>query len=390
MAPNKKIFVVISGRDDTSKGLYYDWQEVKDHVQGVKKSSGIRILWKSFEGANREDAAKEYWHEHHSTSPTCHRRPTSSNTSGSRDQDRGRDRRRSSSRERERLSQDRASHVTSPRDRPRSRSAQKSTSYRDRPRGRSARSQHTEDFSQDDRKSSRNSPRARDSSRPRNSSREKDYSDRPRTRELSRARESSRTRTPSWDDQRSSSSGLIPDPFNTVANRFPGSRHNPDPKLYQHWRKNSVAPEPAFGEPGTFWAEHYLQLRLRKLEHLRQQLPSPPGRKPTGSSIVTERWCDDNSIPIPTDLVDREYKLTTETYRKVLYTESWSDKEKYIVEYIETVDGQRDFTLNHMSDVIYQCVTRQTFLLSKNAADVEQLFVSQSIQKSLFEQNQRL
>ena len=60
------------------------------------------------------------------------------------------------------------------------------------------------------------------------------------------------------------------------------------------------------------------------------------------------------------------------------------------MKYIETVDGQRDYILQHTSDVTYQCVSRQTQLLRKNKADVEPLVVSQLIQKSLFQQNQRL
>ena len=396
----KKIFVVISGRDSTSKGIYYDWQDCKDHVQGVKKSTGIRVLWKSFDGVNREDAAREYWHEHHSTPPTIHRsapvsasQGSSSSTtrSSSRDWDRDRDRHRSTSRE--------ISSST------RGRSARKSNSPSDKPRGRSTRGQHNNDFSRDNRNPSRDeffrdnrnpsreSSSTRESPRSRHSSRTQDeFSGRSRTRDTSRTRDSSRTRTPSWEDSRQSSSSLVPEPFNTVANRYPGDRQNPNPLLYQHWQENSTASAHTFAEPGSHWAEQYLQLRLRRLEHLRRQLPSPPGRKPAdnSSSIVTERWCDDSSIPIPTDIVDREFKLATETYRKILYTESWTTKEQYIVEYIESVDGQHDFTLQHMSDVIYQSVHRQTTLLQKNKADVEQLVVSQSIQKQLFEQNQRL
>ena len=381
MAPNKKIFVLISGRDEQCQGIYYDWNEVKHHVQGIKKSTGVNLLWKSFEGPNREEDAREYWFEHHSTHPTIHRRSTDQTPTRNSSQSSS-----TSSRDRSPRNSTRTSQNT--------RSLNTRSLSRDRDRVRDSRQSSSRDRSPDH---SQGRTCSRDRARGRSKREQSPHRDthRSQTRESSRTRDTSRTRATSCDDSRQSSSASIP--YNTVANRLPSNRNNPDPHLYQHWKESSdrsVAPILEELELGTHWAEPYLQLRLRKLERLRHQLPSPPahGRDSTrlNSPILTDRWCDENSIPIPTDIVDREYKLTTESYRRILYTESWDEKDTHIVKYIETVDGQRDFALQHLCDVTYQCVSRQTLLLRKNATDVEQLEASQDIQKSLFEQNQRL
>ena len=67
--PSKKVFVVIAGRTSESPGLYYEWEDVKTHIQGVKQSSGINIVWKSFDGARRDEDAKKYWYKHNTTPP---------------------------------------------------------------------------------------------------------------------------------------------------------------------------------------------------------------------------------------------------------------------------------------------------------------------------------
>lgn len=121
------------------------------------------------------------------------------------------------------------------------------------------------------------------------------------------------------------------------------------------------------------WAEHYLQQRLRQLDHLRKNLPAP--------DRTTETQSDQNETLTPTDLIHREIKLTTEYYRNLLYAQSWDAKDKCIRQYTETVDNRRDFSLQSTSDITFQHASRHTNLLRKNKADVEQLVVSQSIQK---------
>jgi hypothetical protein len=61
---SKKIFVIISGRDEDSPGLYHSWKTAQDHIQGIKKSSGTIVLWESFEGKHKESDALLYWHSH--------------------------------------------------------------------------------------------------------------------------------------------------------------------------------------------------------------------------------------------------------------------------------------------------------------------------------------
>ena len=86
----------------------------------------------------------------------------------------------------------------------------------------------------------------------------------------------------------------------------------------------------------------------------------------------------------------QESKLATDTHQRILDTNSWEIKGKYITQHIGTVDGQRDSTLKSLGEATYQCINRHADLLRQNKASAEQLEVSQSIQKNLFEQNQRL
>ena len=96
--PSKKIFVVISSRTKKSPGLYSDWTTVQHEIQGIKKAAGIRLVWKSFEGTNREEDALDYWHSHHEEAPTIHssepsssRRPRSPSREPARGRSKSRD-----------------------------------------------------------------------------------------------------------------------------------------------------------------------------------------------------------------------------------------------------------------------------------------------------------
>jgi hypothetical protein len=98
----------------------------------------------------------------------------------------------------------------------------------------------------------------------------------------------------------------------------------------------------------------------------------------------------DNSIPVPTAIVDSEYKLTADTYRRILYASSWNEKDTLIQKYCDVIDAQRDANLQHTSDVTYQCVTRHSTLQRQTQTDVVKLQTSQILNKKLHEQNLRL
>ena len=66
---SKKIFVVITGRDVTSPGIYASWRSASSHIQGIKKISGIIVEWHAFEGAHRETESLLYWHSHYKEPP---------------------------------------------------------------------------------------------------------------------------------------------------------------------------------------------------------------------------------------------------------------------------------------------------------------------------------
>ena len=57
---SKKIFVVITGRNEDSADIYSSWKEVQHHIQGVKKSSGTVVEWESFEGIHKDSDALLY------------------------------------------------------------------------------------------------------------------------------------------------------------------------------------------------------------------------------------------------------------------------------------------------------------------------------------------
>jgi hypothetical protein len=401
MAPSKKIFVVVSGKSKDSPGFYYDWGDAKDQIHGIKKAAGVTLRWKSFDGSRREEDAREYWFEHHSSSPINRSEATTDRSTRSSRRSKSPDNR---NRSRQRSPRCQRSPHSPSRDRAPSRGS------RDRSRERGRHSSETRETRRKslsrDRVSTRESPRHESSSEsPRTSSRDRKKSPRasPRYRESPRgstrdrhSRSTSRSDIEIDRESREYQNQSWHSPYDIIDRRL-GSQ-NPNPDLYQNWiqPKDDVPKDRSSPTQDTHWAETYLNLRLRKLKHLRHQLPGPPLKKNGTSdsdlsqSVVNDKWCDDNSVPIPTDLIDKEYKLTTETYRNILYAENWSDKERLILTYIEIVDTQRDFSLQHMSDVTFQCVHRHSKLLRKNLTDVEQLVTSQSIQTRLFQQNQRL
>jgi hypothetical protein len=121
---------------------------------------------------------------------------------------------------------------------------------------------------------------------------------------------------------------------------------------------------------------------MTQLQQARHELPIPP------SSILATPGDVKNQLP--SDLVDRQYKLTTDAYRRILYTDSWITKDKFIRQYMETVDTTRDTSVQHLGEVHCKLIKRHNLLQRKNKEDVEQLAASQSIQTSLFQQTQRL
>jgi hypothetical protein len=95
-------------------------------------------------------------------------------------------------------------------------------------------------------------------------------------------------------------------------------------------------------------------------------------------------------VPVATELIDLQYKQTTEYHRRILYIDSWHLKDKYISQYIEAIDSKRDSNLQQLVEANLKLVKRYNELLRKNTTDVEQLAASQSIQTRLFQQTQRL
>ena len=73
---SRKIFVVITGRDESSPGIYSSWKLAQSHIQGIKKTSGITVEWDSFEGAQRDTESLLYWHSHYKEPPQYYQSPT--------------------------------------------------------------------------------------------------------------------------------------------------------------------------------------------------------------------------------------------------------------------------------------------------------------------------
>ena len=351
--PTKKVFVVITGRDATSPGIYQSWESASPHIQGVKKSSGVKVLYRSFEGPNRQEDAEDYWREHQlppredsyprrgdrvssRASTRCKTVPTSVPRQSRRTARPASDRSRSNSHD----------------------DRHESTRNRERsPRGRS----HT-------------SHRSREPSRTRRSSSPREHS-RPRNPSQESSSVQSHPARHFTDDRRS---------FNSDHDSWNQDYDAPRSSRDENFVPNSSASDRHHLE--THWTEGYLQQRLLEIQHARHQLPTTP----TVLLATLATSCDDTFATSPADIVDRQYKLTLETYRRILYTDSWSTKDKYFHQYIQTVDDQRDKNLQSICTVHTKVVKNHNILQRKNKVGATELVASQSIQTSLFQQNQRL
>jgi hypothetical protein len=136
------------------------------------------------------------------------------------------------------------------------------------------------------------------------------------------------------------------------------------------------------------WGEGYLKNRMRDLKNLRINLPSPPAKEPVDrlnidESIVSAEWCNAHDIPVPSELIDGEYQLAQEVYRRVLYSDTWTKKDKHMQQYFIVVDNKRDYNLNQTSDVTFQCLDRHAKQVRRIAHDSAQIRKSQEIEISL-------
>jgi hypothetical protein len=134
---------------------------------------------------------------------------------------------------------------------------------------------------------------------------------------------------------------------------------------------------------------------MRTLKGVRFQLPAPPAAEPVDrlniqASIISIEWCKNNCIPIPADIIDSEYTLTSEVYRRILYTEDWGEKDTQISQYLKIVDDKRDFTLQQMSTVTFQCLDRHAKLRRSEACLEAQVKSHRLIQIKLFDQTTSL
>ena len=230
--PSKKIFTVICGRDNTSPGLYHDWLDVREHIQGIKKNSGIKVVWKSFEGIRREQEARDYWHKHYSRKPTVHTGEgvSSSFSYDQRDSDSRSDRRDNS----------RSNSRSDKRDN--SRSASRSDKRADDKGGRDSQRDHNPRRSasrNNRRRSESHSPETQsefhsDRSRSNSADHRVHYSGKDRERDQSQSRKSridDNHRTRAERNREAQNHGYFNDkthtPFDTVANRL-NDIHNPD------------------------------------------------------------------------------------------------------------------------------------------------------------------
>ena len=145
---------------------------------------------------------------------------------------------------------------------------------------------------------------------------------------------------------------------------------------------------PSTDENQPHWGEGYLKNRMRDLKKLRINLPSPPAKDPVdrhniNASIVSEEWCNAHDIPVPSELIDGEYQLAQEVYRRVLYSETWTQKDLHIQQYFKIVDDKRDYNLQQTSDVTFQCLDRHAKLVRRVAHDSAQIRKTQDTEKIL-------
>ena len=125
---------------------------------------------------------------------------------------------------------------------------------------------------------------------------------------------------------------------------------------------------------------------MRDLKKLRINLPSPPAKDPVdrhniNASIVSEEWCNAHDIPVPSELIDGEYQLAQEVYRRVLYSETWTQKDLHIQQYFKIVDDKRDYNLQQTSDVTFQCLDRHAKLVRRVAHDSAQIRKPKTLKK---------
>jgi hypothetical protein len=121
---------------------------------------------------------------------------------------------------------------------------------------------------------------------------------------------------------------------------------------------------------------------------LRITLPRPPATEPVDrqdihASIVSNEWCSAHNIPIPSEIVDGEYQLAQEVYRRVLYSETWTEKDQHMQKFFAIVDDKRDFNLKQTSDVTFQCLDRHAKSVRRIAHDSAQIKSSQQAQYKL-------
>ena len=63
-----KVFVVIRAKN-LPAGFYDHFDNIVDHVTGVKKAEGYDVTWRKFEGRNCLKGARAYWNEHYTEPP---------------------------------------------------------------------------------------------------------------------------------------------------------------------------------------------------------------------------------------------------------------------------------------------------------------------------------
>jgi hypothetical protein len=136
------------------------------------------------------------------------------------------------------------------------------------------------------------------------------------------------------------------------------------------------------------WGENFLKQRMRSLKNLRITLPRPPATEPVDrqditASIITDEWCAAHNIPIPSEIVDGEYQLAQEVYRRVLYAETWTEKDLHMQTFFAIVDDKRDFNLKQTSDVTFQCLDRHAKSVRRIAHDSAQIKTSQQAEIKL-------
>ena len=358
---SKKIFVVITGRNEDSADIYSSWKEVQHHIQGVKKSSGTVVEWESFEGIHKDSDALLYWHSHYREPPPSQTRQAPPNKPAPAHNTRY-------SQQHQQVAQQSSSANRT-----------RQTNDRGTPYADNYKQNRHQDY----------------------------YEDKYWTEDyppdlINQETRSKSTPTPAPAPQKYWKEDYKKEDFHTEQIRHASQdnrAHTPATTHASTTRVNSEKPptppteEAQSGKP--HWAEEYVRNRLKQLKYVRQKLPSPPATEPVDrqnilASIVSHEWLTNHQIPVASDLVDSEYQLTHEVYRRILYTDCWEEKDHQIYTYLTIVDAKRDYHLLGSSDVTYQCLDRHAKHVRRTAHDAAQIVSSQRIEKSLFEANQAL